>query len=205
MWFLWLIGCRISGVCTAQQPAAFLHLQAPACRGGQGKRKAKQGMLISELILLLTSLQLSKHAHTCTGWDSTEEAVVVRKPCELSHTVFLSEQEPVTHSCPYPEWQDWVTDFIIMNSRELTAGCCPSLQLHSYYRPQVQTIVIKQRKTINSLTIKALKPEDSGEYTCQCRDHCTTASLKVHGMSLTFPYLHVHFNNLTKNVIFSLL
>lgn len=151
MWFLWLIGCRISGVCTAQQPAAFLHLQAPACRGGQGKRKAKQGMLISELILLLTSLQLSKHAHTCTGWDSTEEAVVVRKPCELSHTVFLSEQEPVTHSCPYPEWQDWVTDFIIMNSRELTAGCCPSLQLHSYYRPQVQTIVIKrkQRQFIN--------------------------------------------------------
>uniref|UniRef100_A0A672YXQ9 Ig-like domain-containing protein n=1 Tax=Sphaeramia orbicularis TaxID=375764 RepID=A0A672YXQ9_9TELE len=45
--------------------------------------------------------------------------------------------------------------------------------------------VMKQRKTINCLTIKALKPEDSGEYTCQCRDHNTTASLKVHGKTLT--------------------
>lgn len=44
--------------------------------------------------------------------------------------------------------------------------------------------VMKQRKTINSLTIKALKPEDAGQYTCQCRDHHTTASLKVHGKAL---------------------
>lgn len=44
--------------------------------------------------------------------------------------------------------------------------------------------VMKQRKTINSLIIKALKLEDSGDYTCQCRDHNTTASLKVHGKSL---------------------
>ncbi|KAG7230718.1 hypothetical protein INR49_019531, partial [Caranx melampygus] len=40
--------------------------------------------------------------------------------------------------------------------------------------------VMKQRKTINSLTIKGVKPEDSGEYTCQCRDHRTTATVKVH-------------------------
>uniref|UniRef100_A0A3Q3L951 Ig-like domain-containing protein n=1 Tax=Labrus bergylta TaxID=56723 RepID=A0A3Q3L951_9LABR len=46
--------------------------------------------------------------------------------------------------------------------------------------------MMKQRKTINSLTIKAVKPVDSGEYSCQCRDHRTTASLKVHGMSLNF-------------------
>ncbi|KAM9385812.1 obscurin [Pholidichthys leucotaenia] len=46
--------------------------------------------------------------------------------------------------------------------------------------------VMKQRKTINSLTIKALKPEDSGDYTCQCRDHRTTASLKVHAIPITF-------------------
>lgn len=44
--------------------------------------------------------------------------------------------------------------------------------------------VMKQRKTINSLTIRALKPEDSAQYTCQCRDHHTTASLKVHGIAL---------------------
>lgn len=41
---------------------------------------------------------------------------------------------------------------------------------------------MKQRKTVISLTIKTLRPEDSGEYTCQCRDHRTTASLQVHGL-----------------------
>ncbi|XP_029939546.1 obscurin [Salarias fasciatus] len=46
--------------------------------------------------------------------------------------------------------------------------------------------VMKQRKTINSLTIKALKPEDSGTYTCQCRDHRTSASLKIHAIPITF-------------------
>lgn len=40
---------------------------------------------------------------------------------------------------------------------------------------------MKQRKTVISLTIRTLRPEDSGEYTCHCRDHRTTASLKVHG------------------------
>lgn len=41
--------------------------------------------------------------------------------------------------------------------------------------------IVKQRRTFNSLTIRDLSPEDSGDYTCQCRDHRTTASLKVHG------------------------
>lgn len=49
--------------------------------------------------------------------------------------------------------------------------------------------VMKQRKTINSLTIKVLKTDDSGDYTCQCRSHRTTASLKVHGMASAFLYL----------------
>lgn len=107
---------------------------------------------------------------------------------QLLKTLEAKEGETVTLTCEYS---------------------LPGVQFH--WRKGFESIrpgdkyVMKQRKTINSLTIKALKPEDSGEYTCQCRDHCTTASLKVHGMSLTFPYLHVHFNNLTKNVIFSLL
>ncbi|XP_029906333.1 obscurin [Myripristis murdjan] len=46
--------------------------------------------------------------------------------------------------------------------------------------------VMRQRKTTISLTITTLKPEDSGEYTCQCRDHRTTASLKVHDIPITF-------------------
>lgn len=47
--------------------------------------------------------------------------------------------------------------------------------------------IIKQRRTFNSLTIRALSPEDSGDYTCQCRDHRTTASLNVCGM-----YIYVY-------------
>lgn len=57
--------------------------------------------------------------------------------------------------------------------------------------------VMKQRKTINSLTIKVLKTDDSGDYTCQCRNHRTTASLKVHGMAIAFLYLCIlpHVNH----------
>ncbi|KAI4795012.1 hypothetical protein KUCAC02_031697 [Chaenocephalus aceratus] len=33
---------------------------------------------------------------------------------------------------------------------------------------------------------QSLRPADSGEYTCQCRDHRTTASLKVQAIPITF-------------------
>ncbi|XP_055077076.1 obscurin [Periophthalmus magnuspinnatus] len=49
-----------------------------------------------------------------------------------------------------------------------------------------EKFVIKQRKTINSLTIKSVKPDDSGEYTCQCRNHRSSACLKVHAIPITF-------------------
>ncbi|KAK7889482.1 hypothetical protein WMY93_025042 [Mugilogobius chulae] len=49
-----------------------------------------------------------------------------------------------------------------------------------------EKFLIKQRKTINSLTIKSVKPEDSGEYTCQCRNHRTSACLRVHAIPITF-------------------
>jgi len=59
----------------------------------------------------------------------------------------------------------------------------PGVQFHwrkgfESIRP-VDKYVMKQRKTVISLTIKHLMPEDSGQYTCQCRDHYTTASLRV--------------------------
>lgn len=84
-------------------------------------------------------------------------------------TVEAKEGETVTLTCEYS---------------------LPGLQFHwskgfESIRPG-DKYVMKQRKTINSLTIKALKPDDSGDYTCQCRAHRTTAHLKIHGMSLTF-------------------
>ena len=44
--------------------------------------------------------------------------------------------------------------------------------------------VMKQRKSIISLIITALNTDDSGDYSCLCREHRTTASLKVHGIDL---------------------
>lgn len=95
---------------------------------------------------------------------------------QLLKTMEAKEGETVTLTCEYS---------------------LPGVQFH--WRKGLESIrpgdkyMMKQRKTINSLTIKVLKPEDSGEYTCQCRDHHTTASLKVHGKSylvfLTIMYI----------------
>lgn len=41
---------------------------------------------------------------------------------------------------------------------------------------------IKQRETALELTIRDLDPEDSGVYTCLCRDQRTKATVKVVGM-----------------------
>ncbi len=110
----------------------------PPAGGDREKEKNRECWTVSD-----TSPTVIIHTHT-HRLNSTEGVVWGRKLSELSDTVFLSKQQPVTHSCPYPEWQDWVTDFIIMNSREPSAGCCQSLQLHSYW-PQVQTVVIKRK------------------------------------------------------------
>lgn len=41
---------------------------------------------------------------------------------------------------------------------------------------------IKQRETVLELTIRDVDPEDSGVYTCVCRDQRTKATVKVVGM-----------------------
>ncbi|KAK6320615.1 hypothetical protein J4Q44_G00097220 [Coregonus suidteri] len=46
--------------------------------------------------------------------------------------------------------------------------------------------LMKQKKSLISLTITGPKPEDSGDYTCQCRDHRTTATLTVHAIPISF-------------------
>lgn len=51
---------------------------------------------------------------------------------------------------------------------------------------------MKQRETLCELLVKDLKVEDSGEYSCVCREQKTSATLKVSGMpSAAFP----HFKN----------
>ncbi|XP_071342807.1 obscurin [Trachinotus anak] len=112
--------------------------------------------------------------YECSAGSVTTRAVVTVKaiPAEFTQplkTVEAKEGETVTLTCEYS---------------------LPGVQFH--WRKGFESIrpgdkyVMKQRKTINSLTIKSLKPEDSGEYTCQCRDHCTTASLKVHAIPISF-------------------
>lgn len=41
--------------------------------------------------------------------------------------------------------------------------------------------LLKQRKNYLSLTIHNVKPEDSGTYTCICRNLWTMATVTVHG------------------------
>ncbi|XP_054875781.1 obscurin [Poeciliopsis prolifica] len=112
--------------------------------------------------------------YECSAGSVTTTAVVAVKaiPAEFTqplHVVEAKEGEAVTLTCEYS---------------------LPGVQFH--WRKGFENIrpgekyVMKQRKTTISLTIKALLPEDSGEYTCYCRQHQTTASLKVHAIPITF-------------------
>ncbi|XP_056234585.1 obscurin [Seriola aureovittata] len=112
--------------------------------------------------------------YECSAGSVTTRAVVTVKaiPAEFTQplkTVEAKEGETVTLTCEYS---------------------LPGVQFH--WRKGFESIrpgdkyVMKQKKTINSLTIKGVKPEDSGEYTCQCRDHRTTASIKVHAIPISF-------------------
>ncbi|XP_061594308.1 obscurin [Cololabis saira] len=112
--------------------------------------------------------------YECSAGSVTTRSAVTVKAIPAEFTQLLSsveakEGEVVTLTCEYS---------------------LPGVQFH--WRKGFESIrpgdryVMKQRKTIISLTIKALMPEDSGEYSCQCREHQTKASLKVHSIPITF-------------------
>ncbi|XP_077440643.1 obscurin [Vanacampus margaritifer] len=112
--------------------------------------------------------------YECSAGSVTTRAVVTVKaiPAEFTkplQNVESREGETATLTCEYS---------------------LPGVQFH--WRKGVESLrlgdkyVMKQKLTINSLIIRALKPEDSGEYTCQCRGHHTTARLKVQAIPITF-------------------
>lgn len=86
----------------------------------------------------------------------------------------------------------------VKEGEDVTLSCqfsLPGVAFH--WRRGLETLrageryLMKQKKSFISLTITGPKPQDSGDYTCQCRDHRTTASLKVHGKSrpcFSFPF-----------------
>ncbi|KAM4629824.1 obscurin [Polymixia lowei] len=112
--------------------------------------------------------------YECSAGSVTTRAVVTVKaiPAEFTQplqTVEAKEGETVTLTCEYS---------------------LPGVLYHWKRGPESlrsgDKYVMKQKKTTISLTITTLKPEDSGDYTCQCRDHRTTASLQVLAVPITF-------------------
>ncbi|KAM9762435.1 obscurin isoform 2-T2 [Menidia menidia] len=112
--------------------------------------------------------------YECSAGSVTTRAVVTVKaiPAEFTqplNAMEAKEGETVTLTCEYS---------------------LPGVQFH--WRKGFENIrpgdkyLTKQRKTIISLTIKALTPDDSGQYTCECRQHQTTASLRVNTVPITF-------------------
>ncbi|XP_061635168.1 obscurin [Phyllopteryx taeniolatus] len=112
--------------------------------------------------------------YECSAGSVTTRAVVTVKgiPAEFTkplQNIESREGETATLTCEYS---------------------LPGVQFH--WRKGMESLrpgdkyVMKQRQTVNSLIIRELKPEDSGEYTCQCRGHHTTARLKVQAIPITF-------------------
>eukprot|EP00063_Salmo_salar_P096525 XP_014071360.1 PREDICTED: obscurin-like isoform X5 [Salmo salar] len=112
--------------------------------------------------------------YECSAGSVSTKAVVTVKaiPAEFTQplqSMEVKEGEDVTLSCEFS---------------------LPGVAFH--WRRGLETLrageryLMKQKKSFISLTITGPKPQDSGDYTCQCRDHRTTASLKVHAIPISF-------------------
>ncbi|KAM8873968.1 obscurin isoform 3-T3 [Spinachia spinachia] len=163
---------------------------------------------------LVLSCLASKPCHIlwykdgCQMWNSSryfasrsgcEARLTIREVCNSDAGVYecsagsVTTRAVVTVKAIPAEFTQSLKSVEAKEGETVTLTCAYSLPgVHTHWRRGFESIrsgdkyLMKQRKTINSLTIKALKPEDSGEYTCQCRDHRTTASLNVHAIPITF-------------------
>ncbi|XP_030583398.1 obscurin [Archocentrus centrarchus] len=163
---------------------------------------------------LILSCVTSKPCHIlwykdgCLMWNSSryftsrlgcEARLTIREVCKTDAGVYecsagsVTTRAAVTVKAIPAEFIEHLKRVEAKEGETVTLTCeysLPGVQVHwkkgfEGIRPG-EKYVMKQRKTINSLTIRALKPEDSGQYACQCRDHHTTASLKVHAIPITF-------------------
>nr|XP_029490911.1 obscurin-like [Oncorhynchus nerka] len=112
--------------------------------------------------------------YECSAGSVSTKAVVTVKaiPAEFTQqlqSMEVKEGEDVTLSCQFS--LPGVTFHWRRGLENLRAG---------------ERYLIKQKKSLISLTITGPKPEDSGDYTCQCRDHRTTATLIVHAIPISF-------------------
>ncbi|CAB1324597.1 unnamed protein product, partial [Coregonus sp. 'balchen'] len=112
--------------------------------------------------------------YECSAGSVSTKAVVTVKaiPAEFTQplrSMEVKEGEDVTLSCEFS---------------------LPGVAFH--WRRGLETLrageryLMKQKKSFISLTITGPKPQDSGDYTCQCRDHRTTATLTVHAIPISF-------------------
>ncbi|XP_028977573.2 obscurin [Esox lucius] len=112
--------------------------------------------------------------YECSAGSVSTKAVVTVKaiPAEFTQPLQnteVTEGEDVSLSCEYS---------------------LPGVAFHWRRGPETlragERYVMRQKSSVIFLTITGPKPEDSGEYTCQCRDQRTTATLTVHAIPIYF-------------------
>ncbi|XP_077573138.1 obscurin [Stigmatopora nigra] len=163
---------------------------------------------------LVLSCVTSKPCHIlwykdcCLMWNSSryftnrsqcEARLTIREVCQSDAGVYecsagsVTTRAVVTVKAIPAEFTKPLENVESREGDTATLTCEYSLPgVHFHWRKGVESLrpgekyVMKQKQTINSLIIRALKPEDSGEYTCHCRGHRTSARLKVQAIPITF-------------------
>ncbi|KAL1023125.1 hypothetical protein UPYG_G00036690 [Umbra pygmaea] len=105
----------------------------------------------------------------------------------------VSTKAVVTVKAIPAEFSQPLQSMEVMEGKDVTLSCeysLPGVVFH--WRRGQETLrageryIMKQKKSQIFLTITGPKPEDSGDYTCQCREQRTTATLTVQAIPITF-------------------